>query len=341
MIDLRSDTVTKPSAEMIEAMQKAAHNGVGDDVFKEDPTTNLLEQKIATMFGMEDALFCPTGTMTNQIAIKCHTQPGEEVICEEYAHVYQNEVGGIAFHAGCSVKLLQGKYGLLQSNQIESAINNLNDIHKPKTSLLCLENTSNRGGGTCYEMKEFKEIKKICTTHQLNIHLDGARLFNAIIATNQSPKDYGSIFDSISICLSKSLGCPIGSLLLGNKSLIQKARKYRKLFGGGMRQVGVIAAAGLYALDNNIQRLKIDHQHTALISNALKTKEFIQEIYPGNTNIIIFNVKENFNAQSIVNQLAEKNILCFAIAKNQIRMVLHLDITESDVQYIIQQINNL
>ncbi|MCX8480478.1 MAG: aminotransferase class I/II-fold pyridoxal phosphate-dependent enzyme [Sediminibacterium sp.] len=343
MIDLRSDTVTKPTPAMILTMQEAAYNGVGDDVFKEDPTTNLLEKKLAEMFQMEDGLFCPSGTMTNQIAIKCHTQPGEEVICEETAHIYQNEVGGIAFHSNCSVKLIKGKYGIIHPTQIEDCINKKDDIHKPTTSLLCLENTSNRGGGTCYNIEHIQAMQLLCKKNGLAFHLDGARLFNALVAKNQHPQEVGILFDSISICLSKGLACPAGSVLLGNKLFIQKARKMRKLFGGGMRQVGILAAAGIYALDNHIQRLHIDHFNAQQVYECLQNLPFVAEIYPVETNIIIFSIKENSNytANSLVQKLLEYNIQCFAISKNLIRFVLHLQITNEEVQFIINTLKKI
>ena len=343
MIDLRSDTVTKPTPAMILALQEAAYNGVGDDVFKEDPTTNLLEKKLAEMFQMDDALFCPSGTMTNQIAIKCHTQPGEEVICEETAHIYQNEVGGIAFHSNCSVKLIKGKYGIIHPDQIADCINKKEDIHKPATSLVCLENTSNRGGGTCYSIDYMQEIQQICKKNNLAFHLDGARIFNAIIAKNQRPQEFGTLFDSISICLSKGLGCPVGSVLLGNKLFIKKARKYRKLFGGGMRQVGILAAAGIYALDNHIQKLPLDHYNAQQIYICLQNLPFVAEIFPVETNIIIFSIKENSNytANTLVQKLLEYNIQCFAIAKNLIRFVLHLNIRDEEVQFTINTLKKI
>src|SRR6188472_669187 len=257
VIDLRSDTVTKPSPGMLDAMMTAK---VGDDVFGEDPSINKVEAESARMFGMEAAIFCPSGTMTNQIAIKCHTQPGDEVICDESAHIYQYEGGGVAFNSSASVKLLYGDRGRINAAQVKSAINP-DDNHKANTSLVCLENTSNRGGGSCYDFNEIKKIKEVCVEKHLALHLDGARLWNALIAKKETSKQYGENFDSISICLSKGLGCPVGSVLLGKKDLIKKARRIRKVFGGAMRQGGIIAAAGIYALKNNIERLKQDHDH--------------------------------------------------------------------------------
>src|SRR5687767_3330880 len=257
IIDFRSDTVTKPTPGMKEAMMNAQ---VGDDVFGEDFSINQLESIAAGMFGMEAGLFCPSGTMTNQIAIKCHTQPGDEVICDESSHVYQYEGGGIAFNSGASVKLLPGDRGRISSEQVLHSINP-DDNHKANTSLVCLENTSNRGGGSCYDLKEVQQIHNICKENNLKLHLDGARIFNALAATRESPKQYGELFDSISICLSKSLGCPVGSVLLGKKELIKKGRRVRKVMGGGMRQGGFLAAAGIYALENHLERLAEDHEN--------------------------------------------------------------------------------
>src|SRR5215471_3375413 len=266
LIDYRSDTVTKPTAGMMEAMM---HAKVGDDVFGEDPSINELEALTANMFGMEAAIFCPSGTMTNQIGIKCHSQPGDEVICDENAHVYQYEGGGIAFNSGASVKLLPGDRGRITAKQVKIAINS-DDNHKAHTSLVCLENTSNRGGGSCYDFEEIRKIREVCKDSNLRFHLDGARLFNALVEKNETPKQYGEIFDSVSICLSKGLGCPVGSVLIGKRDFIKKARRVRKVFGGGMRQAGFLAAAGIYALQNHISRLKEDHRHAKQIGEVLQ-----------------------------------------------------------------------
>jgi len=338
IIDLRSDTVTKPTPAMLEAMMNAP---VGDDVFGEDPTVNELEAKAANLFGMEAAIFCPSGTMTNQIGIKCHTQPGDEVICDKLSHVYQYEGGGIAFNSGCSVRLLEGNHGKITAEMIAQSINNRNDAHKAYTSLVSLENTANRGGGSCYNFDEFIRIKKVCVENNLELHLDGARLFNAIVAKGESPKDYGKIFDSISICLSKGLGAPVGSVLIGKKDFIAKARRIRKVFGGGMRQAGYLAAACIYALDNNIERLEQDHHHAKLLAEALCSKDFVGEKLPVETNIIIFTLKRRFTAQQLAAKLKEHNILAIAISPTQIRMVTHLDVSEAMVEKAIEIINGL
>ncbi len=337
LIDFRSDTVTKPSPGMLEMMMKAK---VGDDVFGEDPSINELENITASMFGMEAAIFCPSGTMTNQIAIKCHTQPGDEVICDESSHIYQYEGGGIASNSGASVKLLQGSLGRINADMIKAAINP-DDVHKANTSLVSLENTSNRGGGSCYDFEEIKKLQAVCKENQLALHLDGARLWNALIAKKEKAKQYGEAFDSISVCLSKSLGCPVGSLLLGKKDFMIKARRVRKAFGGGMRQAGFIAAAGIYALENNINRLEEDHIHAKKIGEAISKKDFVKIVLPIETNIIIFELDDTITAPELVSKLKLENILGYAIAPNRVRLVLHLDINEQMVNKTIEVFNSL
>jgi len=337
MIDLRSDTVTKPTKEMLNAMMNAR---VGDDVFGEDPTVNQLEGMLAEMFGMEAGIFCPSGTMTNQIAIKVHTQPGQEVICERLSHIYQYEGGGIAFNSGCSVKLIDGDRGRITANQVLEAINP-DDIHKPSTALVSLENTGNRGGGSCYDFMDFIEIKKLCVDNNIPLHLDGARIFNAIVAKNENPKQYGEVFDSISVCLSKGLGAPVGSVLLGNKAYIKKARRIRKVFGGGMRQAGILAAAGIYALENNIKLISKDHANAKRIEQALINKDFVGEMLPVETNIVIAEVKGRLNPNEFVKKMKEHKIYLMAISTTQIRMVLHLGISEEDINEIIKKIDSL
>ena len=336
-IDYRSDTQTRPTKEMLEVMFGAS---VGDDVFGEDPSINELESFTAEMFGMESSVFCPSGTMTNQVAIKCHTQPGDEVICDVSSHIYQYEGGGIAFNSGASVKLLYGDKGRITAQQVVENIN-VDDVHKAHTSLVSLENTSNRGGGSCYEIEEIRKIKNVCDENNLILHLDGARLFNALVEKQQSPKEYGQLFHSISICLSKSLGCPVGSLLLGKKAFIKKARRVRKAFGGGMRQAGYLAAAGIYALKNNVERLKQDHDHAKQIAEALRKKDFVNEILPVETNIIIFAVKQPWTAKSFVEKLKESGILGHPISTTQVRLVTHLDITPVMVEKTIEVITKL
>jgi len=337
LIDYRSDTVTKPTAAMMEAMMKAK---VGDDVFGEDPSINDLEALAADMFGMEASLFCPSGTMTNQIAIKCHTQPGDEVICEESAHVYQYEAGGIAFNSGSSVKLLTGDRGRISAAQVKVSINP-DDNHKAQTSLVCVENTSNRGGGSCYDFAEIRNIQKVCAENNLKFHLDGARLFNALVEKNETPKQYGQIFDSISICLSKSLGCPVGSLLIGKKGFIKKARRVRKVFGGGMRQAGFLAAAGIYALQNHVERLKDDHVRAKQIGCSLQRKSFAKMVLPVETNIIIMELDDSMTAPAFVDKMKEKDILPYAITGNRVRFVVHLDIDDGMMEKTLEMIEKM
>lgn len=337
MIDYRSDTFTKPTPAMLDAMFKAP---VGDDVFGEDPTINKLEAMSAEMFGMEAAIFCPSGTMTNQVAIKCHTQPGDEVICDKLSHVYIYEGGGISFNSGSSVKPIEGDRGRITAEQVLDAINP-DDIHKPHTSLVSLENTANRGGGSCNNFTEILKIKEVCLQHNLKLHLDGARLFNALVAKNETPKQYGESFDSISICLSKGLGTPVGSVLIGTRDLIKKARRVRKVLGGGMRQAGYLAAACIYALEHHVDRLADDHKHAKMLAEALSKKDFTGEFLPVETNILIFEVKGRMTPQQLADRLKVHNILVMAISKTQVRMVLHLDISEEMVNDTIKVINEI
>jgi threonine aldolase len=337
MIDFRSDTVTLPTPEMLAYMHQAP---VGDDVFGEDPSINALEAKSASIFGMEAGLFCPSGTMTNQLAIKTHTQAGDEVICEELSHVYQYEGGGIASNSGCSVKLLQGNRGRITASQLLGAINP-EDVHKPISRLISLENTCNRGGGACYDFKEFEEIQKLAKTHHLGLHLDGARIFNAIVHKKEDSKQYGKVFDSISICLSKGLGAPVGSVLVGNAAFIKKARRWRKVFGGGMRQAGSLAAAGIYALDHHVDRLKQDHEKALLIKDALVKKDFVADVFEVETNIVIAKIEGKYNATQLAALLKEHHILVIAMTPALVRFVLHLDITDEMLTTTIATIEKL
>ena len=335
-IDFRSDTVTRPTADMKKAMTDAK---TGDDVFGEDPSVNKLEEMGARMFGFEGGLFCPSGTMTNQIAIKVHTQPGDEVICDYLSHVYQYEGGGIAFNSGASVKTLQGNRGRLSANQVAEAINAI-DVHKANSSLVVLENTSNRGGGSCYLSTDIELIKDVCLNNNLKLHLDGARLFNALIANKEDPLFYGTAFESVSICLSKGLGCPVGSLLLGSADFIKKARRIRKIFGGGMRQAGILAAAGIHALNNHISRLEQDHIHARLLEEAIALHPAIEEVLPVETNILIFTLKQGKTAASWVEDMKKAGILGYAIAPQQVRLVTHLDISKEMVDHTINWIRS-
>lgn len=336
-MDYRSDTVTRPTAGMLQAMIEAK---TGDDVFGEDPTVNALEKRMSEMFGMEAALFCPSGTMTNQIAVKGHTQPGDEAICSDLAHVYVYEGGGMAANSGVQPRLIPGNMGRFSARQVEQAINPP-DLHRPVTKLVCLENTVNRGGGCCYDFKEIRAIREVCDKHDLKLHLDGGRLFNALVAKGETPKQYGGVFDSISVCLSKGLGCPVGSVLLGSKDFIFRCRRIRKRLGGGMRQAGILAAAGLYALDHHIERLSEDHSHALQIAKVLHQKEFVDKILPVETNILIFEVKGRFTAASFSQKLKELGILALPVSHTGIRMVLHLDITPKMVEKTCEALKRL
>ena len=320
-IDLRSDTVTKPTKGMLDAMFNAK---VGDDVFNEDPTVNELENKTAKLFNKEAGLFCPSGTMANQIAIKVNTQPGDELLCDVSAHIYNYEGGGISSNSNVQAKLLEGIRGKINAKQVEENINPDYDW-LTRTSLVSVENTSNRGGGTTYSLKEMKEIANVCKQYNLKYHLDGARIFNALTETKDKTTDIGVLFDSISVCLSKGLGAPSGSVLLGSKEFIKKARRVRKVFGGGMRQAGFYAAAGIYALDNNIERLKEDHHRVKQIVEILQTTSYVKDVLPVETNIVIFNLNDNLKPGEFIEKLAKQNIKVSGFGKQAIRIVTHLD----------------
>ncbi|MFP5081100.1 threonine aldolase family protein [Pedobacter sp. JCM 36344] len=337
IVDFRSDTVTKPTQGMLDAMMTAK---VGDDVFGEDETVNALEAKLSSIFNMEAGLFCPSGTMTNQIAIKCFTQPMDEVICDQTAHVYRYEGGGIAYHSMASVRLLNGQRGILTPELIEPEINEYN-IHYPSSTLVVLENTVNKGGGSCYSLSQIEPIQTLCKIKGLKLHLDGARIFNALIATGDSARNYGRYFDGISVCLSKGLGAPIGSVLLGSKETIRKAIKIRKAFGGGMRQAGYLAAAGIYALDNHVERLAIDHHHAATLADALSKASYVASVMPVQTNIVIFEVASSRSAEAVVALMATKGIACNITGKNTIRMVTHLGIDAGMIDFTLENIKNL
>ncbi|PIQ22508.1 MAG: threonine aldolase [Cytophagales bacterium CG18_big_fil_WC_8_21_14_2_50_42_9] len=337
-IDLRSDTVTRPTPEMLQYMFQAE---VGDDVYNEDPTVNALEEKTAALFGMEAGLFCPSGTMTNQIAIKAHTEPLSEVICDFTSHIYQYEVGGIAFNAGASVYLLHGERGILTADMVKSAIRPDDNIHYPSTRLVSLENTANKGGGAFYTLAQIAPIAQVCRAHNLSLHLDGARIFNALVAADEKPQDYGQYFDSISVCLSKGLGTPVGSVLLGSKSFIKKTIRIRKVLGGGMRQAGYLAAAGIYALDHHVQRLSEDHVRAQALAEVLKASNYVQSILPVQTNIVIFTLVPEVSTQTFLQKLKEKNILATEFGLQQIRLVTHLDYTDEMADYTLTTLKNL
>lgn len=337
IIDLRSDTVTMPSAEMKSAMFNAK---LGDDVFMEDPTVNELESFAAQMFGKDAGLFCPSGTMTNQIAIKCHTQPGDEVICDENSHIYNYEGGGISFNSGVQAKLLKGNRGRINADQIVESINPEYDW-LTKTSLVCLENTVNKAGGSYYKIPDIKPITEVCHQHKLALHLDGARIFNALVETNELASDVGQLFDSVSICLSKGLGAPVGSVLLGNKDFIKKARKLRKVFGGGMRQAGLLAAAGMYALQNNVSRLKEDHERARIIEKALGELSIVESILPADTNIVICHLTDTIIGNEFQQKLAKQDIKVSMFGKQTIRFVTHMDFTDEMLEKLLKVLKTI
>lgn len=333
MIDLRSDTVTKPSKAMLDAMFKAP---VGDDVFGEDPTVNELETSVAAMFGKEAGLFCPSGTMTNQIAINVHAKPGDELICDVNAHIFNYEGGGIARNSGVQARLLQGDEGRLSAQQIEQNINGDFDW-LTRTRLVCLENTVNRAGGSYYTSAQIAPIADLCKQHNLSLHLDGARIFNALTATKENTKQIGNLFDSVSVCLSKGLGAPAGSLLLGSKEFIKQARRVRKVFGGGMRQAGYLAAAGLYAIQNNVERLQEDHRRAAVLGAALADLPFVEKVLPVYTNIVIFNIDaKQLSGSSFEEQMRGRGIRVSSFGKQTIRLVTHLDFTEAMLEKTLE-----
>ena len=324
-IDLRSDTVTQPTPEMLEAIASAV---TGDDVYKEDPTVNRLEEYVAELFGMDKALYFPTGTMANQAAIKLHTQPGEQLICDKWAHVYNYEGGGVSFNSGVSCKLVDGDRGMITAEQVEAAINPPDFYHSPLTSLVTLENTTNKGGGACYDFKEIRKIRKVCDKHGLGLHLDGARLMNALVAKNEDPAMYGRVFDTISLCLSKGLGAPIGTVLIGKRDIMENAIRVRKMLGGGMRQVGYMAAAGLYALDNHIERLAEDHQRALEIALVLKSRPWVDKLEPTETNIVIFTLNGQKDEATFMSDMEEMDVRVSNMGQGKLRLVTHYDYTD-------------
>ena len=329
--------MTRPSPGMLKYMMSAE---VGDDVFGDDPTVIALEETAAEMFGKEAALFCPSGTMSNQVAMAVHLDPGNEVICEQGSHVYRYEGGGIAYNSRCSVRLIQGGRGRITARQVLENINP-DDIHQPRSSLVVAENTANRGGGSCYDFSELIRIGEVCRDQRLKFHLDGARVFNAIVARGENSKDYGPVFDSISICLSKGLGAPVGSVLIGGTDYIREARRKRKVFGGGMRQAGYLAAAGIYALENNIDRLTEDHQRAGVLAEAIGSCRFAGEVLPVDTNIIIFRLKEDWGVSGFLGKLKERGVLAVGFGPGTIRMVTHLDISDESIAKTINILKNL
>lgn len=313
---------------------------VGDDMFGEDPTVAALEVKAAQMFGMEAALYCASGTMTNQIAIRLHTTLQDEVICHKYSHIYLYESGGIMSNAGVSVRLLEGERGMITAADVKAAIQP-DDIHAPVSRLVSLENTMNKGGGSCYDFDQILAIKKVCQENGLGFHLDGARLFNALIAKNQNALDYGKAFDTISVCLSKGLGAPVGSLLLGKAAEIKRAKRIRKVMGGAWRQAGYIAAAGLYALENHVDRLRQDHDKAKTIAQHLQGLDYVEDIYPCETNILIFKISDKYTNESFLANLREHGVLAFGFGPQLIRFVTHYDFTDEQMDDLLAILKKL
>lgn len=336
-IDLRSDTVAKPSKAMLEAIM---HAKVGDDVFREDESVNQLETRVAKMFGKPSALFFPSGTMANQTAIKLHTNPGDQVICDKYAHIYNYESGGAAFNSGVSCKLIDGERGMFTAQQVIDAINPEAYYYSP-SRLVEIENTANRGGGSCWDFNEILKIKSVCNNRNLGFHLDGARLWNALVEKNETTEQYGKVFDTISVCFSKGLGCPVGSILVGDEAIMKNAIRIRKVFGGNMRQSGYLAAAALYALDNNIDRLLEDHIKAKEIGNALSKLPIIKTVEPVETNIVIFELDKDVNEKDFIQKLTEKNIRIIGMGTNKLRIVTHLDYTDAMHEKFIGVLKNI
>ena len=337
-INLVSDTVTKPSQEMLRFMFQAE---VGDDVYKQDLTAIELENKVAQFFGFEAGLFFPSGTMANQTAIKLHTQPGEQLIADKWAHVYNYEGGGVSFNSGVSCCLLEGNRGMITAEQVSGAINNPEFYHSPLTSLVCVENTTNKGGGACYDFNEFKKIRQVCDNNNLKFHLDGARIWNALVATNDNPTHYGKVFHTMSVCFSKGMGAPVGSVLLSDKATINKALRIRKILGGGMRQIGYLAAAGLFALEHNIERLAEDHRRAKELGDLLNNLPWVATVEPVETNILIFSVQSSIDENQLMQKLNQKGIAISSMGHGKLRIVTHLDYREVMHSYVLETLEKL
>ena len=337
-INLISDTVTKPTPEMLQAMFNAK---VGDDVFKQDPTVNAFEKMVADLFGMEAALFFPTGTMANQTAIKLNTNPGDQIICDKWAHIHLYESGGASSNSGVNFNLLDGKRGMITAAQVKDGINDPEFYHTPMSKMVGIENTTNKGGGACYEIDELQKIKQVCVDHNLKYHLDGARLWNALVAKKQQPKQYGALFDTISVCFSKGLGAPIGSVLLADGETMHRALRIRKIFGGNMRQSGYLAAAGIYALQNNINRLEEDHRRAKELGQQLEKCTWVAVVEPVETNIIVFSVDPKIEDKDVIEKLKQKGIAISLLAKGKLRMVTHLDYRQVMHEYVLEALEKL
>ena len=337
-INLISDTVTRPTPEMLQAMFTAK---VGDDVYKTDPTVNAFEKMVADLFGMEAALFFPSGTMANQTAIKLNTNPGDQIICDKWSHIHLYEAGGASFNSGVNFNLIDGQRGMITAKQVESGINDPNFYHEPLTKMVSIENTTNKGGGACYDLEELQKIKQVCTAHDLKYHLDGARLWNAIMAKEYHPREFGKLFDTISVCFSKGLGAPIGSVLISDAETMKKALRIRKIFGGNMRQSGYLAAAGIYALKNNVNRLVEDHKRAKELGNLLSNLSWVASVEPIETNIIIFSVRPQIQDQLVVDKLKQKGILISTLGKGKLRMVTHLDYKQVIHEYVLETLSKI
>ncbi len=337
-INLISDTVTKPSAEMLKAMFNAK---VGDDVFKQDPTVNEFERIVANLFGKEAALFFPSGTMANQTAIKLNTNPGDQIICDKWSHIHLYEAGGASFNSGVNFDLLDGNRGMITAEQVKNGINDPEFYHAPLSKMVSIENTTNKGGGACYDLEELKKIKQVCIENNLKYHLDGARLWNAMIAKKQHPKQFGELFDTISVCFSKGLGCPVGSVLVSDATTIHRALRIRKIFGGNMRQSGYLAAAGIYALHNNINRLEEDHKRAKELGKVLSGLSWVKNVEPVETNIVIFSVNDGIDDKLVIEKLKQKRIGISLMAKNTLRMVTHLDYKQVMHEYVIDALEKI
>ena len=337
-INLISDTVTKPSAEMLQFMFNAK---VGDDVFKQDPTVNEFERLVAELFGMEAALFFPTGTMANQTAIKLHTNPGDQIICVKWSHIHLYESGGASANSGVNFNLLDGDRGMINADQVREGINDPEFYHTPLSKMVSVENTTNKGGGACYDLSDLQEMKQVCVDHHLKFHLDGARLWNALIAKKQHPKQFGELFDTISVCFSKGLGAPSGSVLVGDAATMKRAMRIRKIFGGNLRQSGYLAAAGIYALQHNINRLEEDHRRAKELGAMLESLLWVERVESVETNIIIFTPKSVVTDQQVIEKLKQKNIAISLLAKGKLRMVTHLDYKEVMHTYVLEALEKL
>ncbi|TDP61119.1 threonine aldolase family protein [Flavobacterium dankookense] len=337
-INLISDTVTKPTPEMLQAMFNAK---VGDDVFKQDPTVNEFERIVANLFGMEAALFFPTGTMANQTAIKLNTNPGDQIICDKWSHIHLYEAGGASFNSGVNFNLLDGKRGMITAEQVKAGINDPEFYHAPLSKMVSIENTTNKAGGACYDIEELIKIKQVCVDNNLKFHLDGARLWNAMIAKKQHPKQFGALFDTISVCFSKGMGCPIGSVLLFDAETMPKALRIRKIFGGNLRQSGYLAAAGIYALQNNINRLEDDHNRAKELGNTLQKLSWVSSVQPVETNIVVFSVVDTIEDKQVIEKLKQKGIAISLMAKNTLRMVTHLDYKQVMHEYVLDALEKI